>query len=371
MSFDEMRFALEAATGGKNTLILDNAGLPSVMVRIPRFNWSEVIEGGEDTPCSAFIAGGKIYDCIYISKYLNIIEGGRAYSLPNRDPAHTVTIDEARAACAAKGPGWHLLTNAEWMAVAHWCVQNRTVPRGNSSFGRSHECIHEHGILSQQNRGTGTEDEMRTLSGSGPSSWNHDGTDAGIADLNGNIWDWVAGLRVVDGEIQIIPDNDSALNVDESPESTCWKAILADGTTAAPGTPGTLKYDGVNPGLSDPDDRVTGDGFLLNNEIRNFNYTGSEQDTSHRAYGWMRFFDMKPAEGICPSVRLQELGIFPRTDGYRDGGYLFLRNYGERIAARGGSWFDHDGGGLFDLYLRETRAFLYPDIGFRAAYIQL
>ena len=36
-NFDAARFALEAATGGKNTLILDDAGLPSVMVRIPMF----------------------------------------------------------------------------------------------------------------------------------------------------------------------------------------------------------------------------------------------------------------------------------------------------------------------------------------------
>ena len=40
--------------------------------------------------------------------------------------------------------------------------------------------------------------------------WSHDGTPFGIWDLNGNVWEWVGELRIVDGEIQVIPDNDAA-----------------------------------------------------------------------------------------------------------------------------------------------------------------
>ena len=74
--------------------------------------------------------------------------------------------------------------------------------------------------------------------------------------------------------------------------------------------------------------------------------------------------------GVKAHARLRQLGLFP-SEGCRDGAYFFLRNYGERIAARGGSWFDLDGGGIWDLYLRETRAFIYPDIGFRAAFVEI
>lgn len=370
--FDEARFALEAATGGRNTILLDDAGKPSVMVRIPMFLWSDVFEGGADEPFPAFVVDGKVLDYIYISKYLNVVHDGRAYSLPGRDPAHTISIDEARAVCAAKGRGWHLMTNAEWAAIAHWCVKNGTLPHGNSDFGRYHAAHHEYGVLAPgQPRGRGPEDEMRTLTGSGPETWNHDHTAAGIADMNGNIWDFVSGVRIVDGEIQIIPDNNSALNVDESDTSPLWRAVRSDGTLVAPGTPGTLKYDGVSPGLSVPDDRVTGDGYRLSTEVVNPNYTGDEENTDHRAYGHMRFFDMQPAEGVEVPEVLTKLALFPRKDGYRDGAFFFLRNYGERRAARGGSWFDHDGGGVWDLYLRETSAFRYPDIGFRAAYVEL
>ena len=110
--YEGAKFALEAASGGKNSLLFDDLGYPSVMVRIPMFLWSDVLEGAPAEPCSAFVVGGKVLDSIWISKYENVIEYGRAYSLPGRDPAHTLSIDEARAACAAKGPGWHLLTNA-------------------------------------------------------------------------------------------------------------------------------------------------------------------------------------------------------------------------------------------------------------------
>jgi hypothetical protein len=95
----------------------------------------------------------------------------------------------------------------------------------------------------------------------------------------------------------------------------------------------------------------------------------------------MRFFEMKAAPGVPINICLKQLGLFPtagadanavyRNNEYRDGAWLFLRNYGERIAARGGSWFDGAGGGIWDLYLREPRDFFFPDVGFRAAYVRV
>ena len=380
-NFDEARFALEAATGGRNTLILDDLGIPSVMVRIPMFRWSEIVDGGEDSPCSAFIIGGKEYGCIYISKYQNVIENGRAYSLPGRDPEHTLTIDEAREACSVKGPGWHLMTNAEWVAIAHWCVRNGTVPRGNSNFGRDYKAKHEHGVIVPGNNGEGPTCEMRTYTGSGPDSWNHDHSAFGISDLNGNIWDFVAGLRVVDGEIQVTRDNDSALNVDEGTDSREWRAINTDGKLVEPGSIGTYKYDGLSPGINCSDDVLAGNGFMLSTSVSYPNYTGTDPDVSYGASSFMRFFEMGAAFGVTPHVRLKQLGLFPSSgtnpnapysdNAYRDGAFFFLRNYGERIAARGGSWFDGAGGGIWDLYLREPRDFLFPDVGFRAAYVEI
>ena len=68
---------------------------------------------------------------------------------------------------------------------------------------------------------------------------------------------------------------------------------------------------------------------------------------------------------------LHRLGAMPDPKGWKDSSVFFLRNYGERVAARGGSWFDGPFGGIWELYLRETRAFIYPDIGFRAAWAEV
>ena len=365
--FDDARLALEAATGGRNTLIFDDLGMPSVMVRIPMFRWCDVLDGGEDKPCSAFIVGGEVKDCIYISKYLNVIEYDRAYSLPARTPANYITIDEARKTCANKGNGWHLMTNAEWMAIAHWSRKNGTLPHGNNEFGHDILNTHEAGV-----RATGAfmiepEKTELTLTGTGPASWTHDGTSAGICDLHGNMWDYIAGMRVKDGELQIIADNNSALNVDESSNSPLWKAIGTDGSLLTPGSPGTYKYDSVN--IGNDDKTITGipGGVELSTVVNRPQYTGDEEAASY-AYAFMYFRNMGTAQGVQPHIILKELGLYPVAPDM-DSVYLFIRNYGERYACRGGSWYDSYVGGLWDTYLRDSSDYVYPDLGFRAAYI--
>ena len=92
-------------------------------------------------------------------------------------------------------------------------------------------------------RDPGRQGDPATLTGSGPARWRHDHTAHGIADLCGNLWEWQAGLRLVDGEIQIIPDND-AVQADLSSASADWRALrLSDGALVAPGHPDSAKFD--------------------------------------------------------------------------------------------------------------------------------
>ena len=72
-NFDAVKLAVEAATGGKNTILFDDLGNPSIMVRIPKFKISDVIAGGSQNVHPAFIVNGVEKDEIYISKYQNII----------------------------------------------------------------------------------------------------------------------------------------------------------------------------------------------------------------------------------------------------------------------------------------------------------
>lgn len=89
-------------------------------------------------------------------------------------------------------------------------------------------------------------ESQRTLTGSGQPTWYHNHDMSGIADINGNLWEWTGGLRLMDGEIQIIPyGNSMKLDCDMSAESTLWKAIKPDGTLVRAGNSRHIK---VRPG---------------------------------------------------------------------------------------------------------------------------
>ena len=145
-NFDAIKLAVEAATGGKNTVLFDDLGNPSIMVRIPKFKISDVIQGGSNSVHPAFIVNGVEKDEIFISKYQNIVVNDRAYSLPMQDPKVYIDFDTARKACENKGKGWHLMTNAEWAAIALWCKKNGYFPRGNNNYGSDVSYPHEKGV---------------------------------------------------------------------------------------------------------------------------------------------------------------------------------------------------------------------------------
>ena len=84
-NFDLAAMALKAVCP-TNDILYDDKGLPSVMVKIPKFKISQVIPGGADSVHPAFIVNGQEVDAIYISKYQNIVNNNRAYSLPCEDP---------------------------------------------------------------------------------------------------------------------------------------------------------------------------------------------------------------------------------------------------------------------------------------------
>ena len=180
----------------KESIVLkyDDMGIPSIMLKV---------ENTAKTPEEAdrmFFVRGVEYDSIYLSQFVNCIRNGRAYSLPAVDPAVRINFDEAIAACKRKGRGWHLLTWAEWKYI-----REHTIPdiHGNTSFGKYHNDETEVGI--------GIPNCGRTLTGTGPANWFHNGNkETGIADVVGLVWKMIAGLRLKSGVIQYMPDNDAA-----------------------------------------------------------------------------------------------------------------------------------------------------------------
>ena len=81
------------AAAANNEIILDDLGLPSVMVKVPLVYLDELGIGSAHTPHPAFIINDKVVPYIYVSKYINIVKNNRAYSLPNQDPANYERVE--------------------------------------------------------------------------------------------------------------------------------------------------------------------------------------------------------------------------------------------------------------------------------------
>jgi hypothetical protein len=238
---DSLRQSVEAATGGKNTVLYDAQGNPSVMVVIPRFFLEDLDSSMGAGAHPAFKYNGKDLNYIFIAKYESSWAGNLPVSIPRvKISSSTKTFDDCLAATRAKGPGWHIMTQAEWAALSLWCKKAGYSPTGNNNSGCN--------LTYPQQRGIPSGDTGLCLTGSGPKEWYHDGTYEGIADLIGNGVEWVSGLQMLNGEIQIIPYNNAAgSSIDLSPTSSAWKAIHYNtGEFITPGSDGTLKINYSN-----------------------------------------------------------------------------------------------------------------------------
>lgn len=350
---DALRQSVEAASGGKNTVLYDAKGYPSTMAVIPRFNVQDIDASLGTGTHPAFLVNGATKSEIFVGKFQAIVHDGNALALPGQDPTTSVNFDQARGYCAAKGPGWHLMTNAEWAAIAMWCWKNGTMPRGNTNWGKSSDVTYETGRRADGGEPGSTSGTGRTLTGSGPASWYHDNTAHGIADMNGNVWEWSGGLRLVDGEIQIIQDNNAADNTaDQSSTSTLWRAIAQDGSLVAPGTAGTLKYDAGN---------ADGSGVVQIDDV-----VDNQSDGTASA---SEVFESIAADtGITVPELMYQLGLATSLTGL-GGDRLYMRNIDERLPRRGGAWYADSYAGVFALHLDNPRSHANSTIGFRPAFV--
>lgn len=307
----------------ENTVIFDDKGIPSIMVKFTKES-NKSLFGGSEKPHPMFIIGGTEYDEIFISKYPNTIINGRPYSLPFTKPATNITNDEAAKLCFAKGDGWHMMTATEWGYLALDSLRNGTLPHGNTDYGKYHANKKEKGELY---------DGYRTLTGSGPATWAHDHTPEGVYDLCGNVWEMVRGLRLMNGDIQIAENNNAAQDIDLGEDSPNWKPVL------------------------------DGEDVIRISTSNGMRFTTDDIDPEE---GWdgSRWGDVKYECNITEQLR--EIALFTGEPE----AFLFADTEGERFPFRGGNWSSTSGAGVFCTALSDPRSISYAGIGFRSAFFR-
>lgn len=304
----------------KNEVIFDSRGIPDIMVSFTP----------DELGLPAELKGRKV-EAYLIAKYPATMIDGVPHSLPFQQPAVNVSHDDAIRLCEAKGPGWHLTTNDEWAALAHQSRKNGTLPRGNTDNGKSHSHPEETGTTYEGGYG-------KTLTGSGPVTWNHDHTAEGVADMCGNVWEHVGGIRFLDGQAQVIPNNEAAAGADQSKDSKEWQAIY------------TPEGDPIyfNP--------VDGDIFVQPHEATDKDYDGVD------------FTELHASELDVPD-KLIELGLYP-APGYDGTDSFWVNNSGVRCVYRGGNWASGTGAGVFYLDGNNFRSDSNAGLGFRSALVR-
>ena len=355
-NFDLSSLALAAVCPG-NEILYDDKGMPSIMVKIPKMTYAQLGLGESNAVHPAFIVNGQEVDAIWISKYQNIVVNGRAYSLPAQDPHVNVTFDNARTYCEAKGPGWHLMTRAEWALLALWCKKNGFLPYGNNNNGKDTRESNYKAIPTYYESGN----IARVATGTGPLTWSHDKSPAGIWDLNGNVSEWVGGMRLVYGELQILVNNNAADSGNsQSAGSSEWKAI--DGTTGE---------------FISPD----GNGTTLNS---------IKLDYVSNAWKWISgvISDKVDSSRGCPFenvtadsglhaeaiMKLKALALLKHdeTAGAYEEDYFYANNgASERLFSCGGHWNRGAYAGVFYLGGVNPRSGVTAYLGFRSAYVNL
>lgn len=332
----------------------------------------------------AFIVNGVIAKGIYIGKYeANIINstgtiqtstttysgaswdtgtewitaGKCAHSKVNLEPQVNIDYDAAKAACDGMNLStdaigttgiFHLITNAEWAAIALWCRQQVTGLsqlwcRGNNLYGLDAD---DKSVMFNPNStdaGIIGVSQAVGKGGSGGYKTAHNREISGIFDLNGNVYEWCSGLRVSEGKIYVAGNtNTSPLTGGNSFEAT--EVNYYD-------TGLYFNWDGVSSivtwSASDRGTTMNGASPDYKSQAFNNNNTGAND-------------------------LLKKLAIAPVNVGGDYGSdYLYVRNFSERLPIRGGSWSNGTNAGVFYLFLYSPRTNTNSYIGFRVAFVKL
>lgn len=333
---DAERYALERATGGRQTIIRDSAGNANAMFVLPRFSYADLgmtADMGTGDVTAFDVGTGSIKSEIFIGAYL--ASGSGAVSAPRQDPRTSLDHTAARNACSAKGAGWHLMTAHEWAAIALWCMANGYEPIGNTNWGRSHAKTWLVGDRADNRAPGDASGTGRTQTGSIGVKSSHDSTLGGIFDLVGNAWEWQDGFLLQDGRFKLSSHNTQI--------EAAWAFADAFLDASTPTGGSAILSNAVNNRLGAIGDNAN---------------AGNTADVEWRAMTKLGSYVSNQA---MKRLLLEPAGALPQ-------GRLYMRNFGERLPYRGGGWGDGASAGLAALVLNNSRVLTNTAVGFRPAF---
>lgn len=341
---------VESASLGAMTVRFTAKGQPSYFYRLRKFDVSDIDPSLGSGAHPAFIVGGSEVDEVLIGTQAAVEIDGEGVSMTGHAPKVSINHDAAVTLMRQTGPGFCVATNAMYAALALLIWRDQQYPRGNTNYGRSHAEYDEYGLRPDGDPAIGGNVNGNTVvrTGTGPVSWNWPRNVFGIQGLTGNVWGWSPGMRIVDGEINIIDGNDAALaGTDMAAASAAWKAIdYTDGSLIAPGSANAVKYAESGSVAGTLTTGVSGSGSApLGGIVANDLHANAE-------------------------ARLKSLGLMPINGAT---GMLSDRIWhnlsGERLPRRGGRWDHGASAGPFAVSLYNARSNASVDIGFRPAFV--
>ena len=359
---DEMRKAVELASGGTETVLYDRWGNPHVMCILPKFDVGDIdasLGTGVHPAFQYEDADGVLRTVpeIFIGKYLASNDGrGRPVTLPRRAPwtwkwANDITTipDGPHKLCRMLNAGYGGSETAGWLGDFHFSlctlatyaarllVQYKTLGAdgaaalgGNTNGGKDYSKPWQAGTLVEEGGGT-------TLTGSGPAAWSDDGIGHGLCDLIGNAQEAVYDAMTVKGQLRIVPYNNAVkrgvLNTASGPR----RYIKEDGTYGTPQSTdvstrisGGICYDGDGEG-----------GLCINNTVENQSASADVNFTAD-------FSGLEAASGVTVPAIMQILCLAP-ISGFSQPGQIALNNGTgsfQRCLTFGGSYASGAGAGL-------------------------
>ena len=349
---DQLRLSVEAASGGKQTVLYTAKGQPSYMTIVERFESSEFGSSiGMGSVHPAFIVNDQIIDQIYVGTYNGSVLNGELVSQPYTDPqlGGNQTIWQLMNLARACGRGFHLMTNLEWVATAYRGLIDGGKNLGNTDAGGKDQKGGKGQLIAGQTEFTYT--------GSGGAAWTHNGSPVGIHDMVGNVHEFVTGLRVVGGEIQVSINNHNALYVGELyDDMSQWAAIHAtEGYLITPQWTGSI---------------LTGDYVATTPQsIRVSDNPAIVQDYTIGHQSWERFVEANFTNNGANKVSVQALatlrnhGVYPIDSFVPKSAFVspslntfaYADSLQERIPVRAGSVTNGIAAGLFNCGINQNR----------------